>query len=475
MGGNLITDECGMSKEWFLNYGELAGKSHLSRKIPCQDRALCRQGNGVTVAVLSDGCGSSPISQYGSQVTTECLCKLFIEEFDAIHSAQILTSRKMIVDAIVLSLYGFIRSNGEIFSAYKAENIEKYNEFTQKRSEEEFFLDALNATALFAAEKEGEYIIGQIGDGVIGGVVRNRLKISMEEKKEGEINGTFYPANIYTLALKNPDWYGCAQFQLKKPKNTDVSAFILTSDGVDSFFDLRVPFQKKYTTGVDKLFRCTVEASSFEESKAILDEQFLPALVNGSRAMDDCSVAVIVRKDYFIGQDGYAVTMYEMPKEAAEQSPTEQSPAEQSPAEQSPAEQAPAEQSPAEQSPAEQSPADAKTTVSEGRTPECAQNVWYGEFGEEYLGLEQRIRERIGEEAEGVLEKLGKTEGEAAHKMEVMRMYASILDAIATFGCFDFDPTIHDERIFGEIYDMDAGISCKPADTAEGKYSIYRE
>lgn len=445
MGGNLITDECGMSKEWFLNYGELAGKSHLSRKIPCQDRALCRQGNGVTVAVLSDGCGSSPISQYGSQVTTECLCKLFIEEFDAIHSAQILTSRKMIVDAIVLSLYGFIRSNGEIFSAYKAENIEKYNEFTQKRSEEEFFLDALNATALFAAEKEGEYIIGQIGDGVIGGVVRNRLKIIMEEKKEGEINGTFYPANIYTLALKNPDWYGCAQFQLKKPKNTDVSAFILTSDGVDSFFDLRVPFQKKYTTGVDKLFRCTVEASSFEESKAILDEQFLPALVNGSRAMDDCSVAVIVRKDYFIGQDGYAVTMYERPKEAAEQSP------------------------------AEQSPADAKTTVSEGRTPECAQNVWYGEFGEEYLGLEQRIRERIGEEAEGVLEKLGKTEGEAAHKMEVMRMYASVLDAIATFGCFDFDPTIHDERIFGEIYDMDAGISCKPADTAEGKYSIYRE
>lgn len=450
MGGNLITDECGMSKEWFLNYGELAGKSHLSRKIPCQDRALCRQGNGVTVAVLSDGCGSSPISQYGSQVTTECLCKLFIEEFDAIHSAQILTSRKMIVDAIVLSLYGFIRSNGEIFSAYKAENIEKYNEFTQKRSEEEFFLDALNATALFAAEKEGEYIIGQIGDGVIGGVVRNRLKIIMEEKKEGEINGTFYPANIYTLALKNPDWYGCAQFQLKKPKNTDVSAFILTSDGVDSFFDLRVPFQKKYTTGVDKLFRCTVEASSFEESKAILDEQFLPALVNGSRAMDDCSVAVIVRKDYFIGQDGYAVTMYERPKEAAEQSL-------------------------AEQSPAEQSPADAKITVSEGRTPECAQNVWYGEFGEEYLGLEQRIRERIGEEAEGVLEKLGKTEGEAAHKMEVMRMYASILDAIATFGCFDFDPTIHDERIFGEIYDMDAGISCKPADTAEGKYSIYRE
>lgn len=450
MGGNLITDECGMSKEWFLNYGELAGKSHLSRKIPCQDRALCRQGNGVTVAVLSDGCGSSPISQYGSQVTTECLCKLFIEEFDAIHSAQILTSRKMIVDAIVLSLYGFIRSNGEIFSAYKAENIEKYNEFTQKRSEEEFFLDALNATALFAAEKEGEYIIGQIGDGVIGGVVRNRLKIIMEEKKEGEINGTFYPANIYTLALKNPDWYGCAQFQLKKPKNTDVSAFILTSDGVDSFFDLRVPFQKKYTTGVDKLFRCTVEASSFEESKAILDEQFLPALVNGSRAMDDCSVAVIVRKDYFIGQDGYAVTMYERPKEAAEQSP-------------------------AEQSPAEQSPVDAKTTVSEGRTPECAQNVWYGEFGEEYLGLEQRIRERIGEEAEGVLEKLGKTEGEAAHKMEVMRMYASVLDAIATFGCFDFDPTIHDERIFGEIYDMDAGISCKPADTAEGKYSIYRE
>ncbi len=297
---------------WFFNYGEMVGKSHLPKQIPCQDKALCACENGVSVAVVSDGCGSSDISQYGSDTTTKALCKLFTEKFDEVYDAEILDTRKIIVDAIVDGLKQFISENIEIFEEYKVTHADKYAEFTQKHTEEAFYLDCLNATALFVAEKDGKYMIGQIGDGVIGAVIGNKLKIIMEEKKEEEVNGTFYPTSLYAFAQKDPRWYGSSRFQLKKPRNAVVQAFILSTDGVDSFFDLRTPFQKKYTSGVDKLFRGTVEAESFEQGQKILTEGFLPALVEGSRSRDDCGVAVMVRGDYAI--DEYVVTQYERPK-----------------------------------------------------------------------------------------------------------------------------------------------------------------
>ena len=434
-----------MSNQWFFNYGEQAGKSHISRRIPCQDKALCRQENGVTVAAVSDGCGSSAISQYGSKVTAETLCDYFIENFDLIHGAEILESRKMIVDKIIASLLDFIGANEEIFRAYKAENLERYNDFVKKRSEEEFYLDSLNATALFAAVKDDKYIIGQIGDGVIGGVVRNQLKIIMEEKKEGEVNGTFYPANIYSLAQKNPDWYGCAQFQLKKPKNADVSAFILTTDGVDSFFDLRVPFQKKYTTGVDKLFQCTV-GSSFAEAKAVLDEQFLPALVNGSRALDDCGVAVLAREDYFISQDGYVITKYERYEE---KEPEEKEPEEKEPAE--------------------------RALPEEPEQPACAEEEEVGEDVREFQSLKERVFAFIGADAAIFMKNLEQISVSLSKKAEILRMYIAILEEISQQGFFVFDKSVHDEIVFGEIYRLDDRMTSQPTDLTAEKYNIYRE
>ncbi len=302
-----------MKKNWIYSYGELVGKSHAPRQIPCQDKALVRHENDVYVAVVSDGCGSSDISQYGSLVTTEAICNLFTSRFDELYEADILSTRKLIVNEITEELKKFIASNHEVFAEYKIAKKEKYEQFIEKRSEEEFDLDCLNATALFVAEKNGLYMLGAIGDGIIGAVIDNKLKIVMEEKKDGEVNGTIYPANIYNLAKNDERWYATSQFQLKKPRNANIQGFILMSDGVDGLIDQRVAFQKKFASGAGKLIKNTVKAPSFEEAQKALNEELLPRLVEFSKARDDCSVALLIHDDCEVDDHGYVVTYYEKP------------------------------------------------------------------------------------------------------------------------------------------------------------------
>ncbi|MFI3328919.1 MAG: protein phosphatase 2C domain-containing protein [bacterium] len=302
-----------MEKKWIYSYGELVGKSHAPRNVPCQDKALCREENDVYVAVVSDGCGSSDISQYGSSVTAEKLCDIFVNNFDELYNMEIFQTRKYIVDEIALALNKFIFQNPRIFADYKDKYKDKYERFITSRTENEFELDALNATALFVAVKDGKYMMGAIGDGIIGAVVDNKIKIVIEEKKTDEVNGTIYPGNIYTLAKEDERWYATTKFQFKKPQNANIQGFILMSDGVDGLIDQRVAFQKKFSAGVGKLIKNTIRSENFEDAQKSLNEELLPRLVEFSKARDDCSIALLINDDCEIDENGYVVTYYERP------------------------------------------------------------------------------------------------------------------------------------------------------------------
>lgn len=302
-------------------YGELVGKSHknekLKKDLPCQDRALCLQGNGVSAAVLSDGCGSSDISQYGSEITTNAVAHLLVDRFDELYQIDFATEqikfRKCIIDAVVESQIEFIKNNPEIFEAYKARNAEKYRAYCEKSSELSFYVQALNATLLFFAEKDGKYLMGQVGDGILGAVIDDKLKIVLEEKKEGEINGTFYPSNIYDYAQKDEKWYNSSAFQLKKPQNVNINAVILTSDGSDAFFKREGDnFHKRYA-GVKPLFSKILNAGSEEAANQILREEYLTRLVEASSAQDDCSVAILLKPSLDIESVEYVVKEYPRP------------------------------------------------------------------------------------------------------------------------------------------------------------------
>ena len=55
--------------KYLISYGELVGKIHVAKNIPCQDKVICLQRNQVSVAVLSDGCSSSEFSHFGAEIT----------------------------------------------------------------------------------------------------------------------------------------------------------------------------------------------------------------------------------------------------------------------------------------------------------------------------------------------------------------------------------------------------------------------
>ena len=278
-------------------YGAKEGKKHIEFNIPCQDSAYCVERNGAIAAVLSDGCGSEKLSQYGSKITATRFAEFLADNFnDLVKGFDLknkgnatLETRKVMVEAIVNAQLEFVRDNKELFYNTFPDEKEKYEN-------DENCLTQLYATLIFYAEKDDLAIYGQIGDGVLGLVDDVTLKITLEEKKTaGEENYTIYPWDIYRLSktheLKDK-WY--AQCRSRLINSKDVKGAILTSDGVDSCFDRREAFKKKYI-GVAKMFKSFKDAD--ERGKKELIDKYLGIFQQGSRHGDDVSFVALYTDD----------------------------------------------------------------------------------------------------------------------------------------------------------------------------------
>lgn len=300
--------------KYLKSYGELVGKSHVAKNIPCQDKAICLQRNQVSAAVLSDGCGSSEFSHFGAKITVTSISELLVEKFDELYMIDLnknqLNFRKTIVDTVIEAEIKFITENPERFNDYKDRNIKQYNEYVEHNTEDSFFLQSLNATLLFFAEKNGRYLMGRIGDGVIGVILDDKLKIVLEESKTSAKNETFYTNNIYDFAKNDENWYLHSAFEVRKPLNANINGVILTSDGVEAFFRPEGDnFHKRYRD-LNPLFSKIIEAITEEDSNKILYDEYLPWLVN-QYPFDDCSIAILISPDYQINE--FVVKEYPRP------------------------------------------------------------------------------------------------------------------------------------------------------------------
>ena len=293
---------------YLMAYGELVGRSH-GLKTPCQDKALCIQRDGVNVAALSDGCGSAPLSEYGSRLTVEAVANFLVNNFDQLitngfreDSHANLETRKALVKEIVDLELRMIKEDpemNEVFSRYKEEHLDQYNSYLSRHTEECYWLSLMHATIVFFAEKNGKAIFGQIGDGFLGLLASGNMRIFIEEEKiPGAKNATCYPDNIYEFALTRPEgdkWYFYRSFKMGTASSEHIEAVMLTSDGVDSFFDKSVRYQMKYAqNAVNGLFGRIIQAESFEGRQDIINNMYLPKLVAGSSTFDDCSIALLV-------------------------------------------------------------------------------------------------------------------------------------------------------------------------------------
>lgn len=219
-----------------INSGKTVGRSHLRDNTPCQDSVLSLQRDDVSVIALSDGCGSEPFSEAGSNITVSVLCSQLVSRFDDFFSMDEKMFRQEIVHAVIDEIKNYIAQNPDLIHQYNKKNPDHYTKFVKSfpncsQPEKAYQVSLFNATVQFVAEKGTRIIAGRLGDGIIGAVKNNALTILSSEDKIAGINqensnGTYYP----TTAVLLPAW---GQFEIIRQNNAaEYSMFFIVSDGV---------------------------------------------------------------------------------------------------------------------------------------------------------------------------------------------------------------------------------------------------
>jgi serine/threonine protein phosphatase PrpC len=180
--------------------GAVAGRKHIAVSKACEDSVFSEEKNDVTVAALSDGCGSSSKSGIGSKVITTFLCNMFLSSFNKLYKEPedsfrtfVIESIRRKMDEVAISEHGTVRD----------------------------FL----GTFLLMAHKNGRFILLHLGDGVITTLFKNgSFLISEENKGPQDPQSTVY--FTYPTASK-------IMF-VKRFKSNDVAGALMSSDGLSN-------------------------------------------------------------------------------------------------------------------------------------------------------------------------------------------------------------------------------------------------
>jgi len=247
---------------WVINHEFLIGQSHLKNDISCQDFVDSFQNDELNITVLSDGCGSSKHSDIGSKIVVKETIRLVSENFELIINQDPIESRKFILSHINRCLQ-------------------------EKADEMNVSVRELNATLLFVAVKSNEeLLLGHLGDGYIGSINESILSIKSMEKKDAEVNGTYYTTteNAYL------------QFDLRKGKSSDYSGFILMSDGPgDALVDSRIPFKKKFIDSVAGIMEHVGTNDSSKNNKML--KNYIKKVRDFIQTGDDCSISIMIKEN----------------------------------------------------------------------------------------------------------------------------------------------------------------------------------
>jgi len=232
------------------------GKGHIQTGIPCQDKALTLARNSVNIIALADGAGSAKLSHYGAEQAVICVAEHISDNFaNLIENNDGKQVKQQILRAVRYSLESLA-------------------------TERECNLSDLACTLLVVAVFEDNFLIIHIGDGVIGYLKNEELKIaSLPDKGEFANTTTFVTSDKALASMK-----------LIKGKIEDIAGFVIMSDGTEhSLYDKRT---KSLTEATISLMRsaCSLEAG-------VLEKQLFNTLdsVIAKKTQDDCSIALLAR------------------------------------------------------------------------------------------------------------------------------------------------------------------------------------
>jgi len=267
---------------WKIASSYIIGQGHISKNIPCQDRTFKlvekkflqkavkrkvfknRKGIKKTIKVidnqnsfyglsLADGAGSCKHSDIGAELITKNILFYIKINFDSLFRNE----------NISLTLINYIE-----------------NELKKRTTDNISFKD-LSSTLLFISIKDNKFIIGHIGDGVIG-MLDNKNNLKTISKPD---NGEFSNSTFFTTSVKYKE-----RLRILKGTLKSANGFILMSDGSeDSLYDKK----KEILSDTNKIIINWLDNNSEKEvEKALYNnlEQIISKQTN-----DDCSIGIMKR------------------------------------------------------------------------------------------------------------------------------------------------------------------------------------
>lgn len=234
------------------------GRSHIKSDIPCQDKTYSAFDNDTQVIALADGAGSAKLSHYGAETVTKFICSELTEKFNTYFSDNDGASVKQQL------IEGMLKSLSETANQLECE------------------IKELASTLLFVAIKNNQFIIAHIGDGVVGYLKNDEMKIASQPE-----NGEFVNTTVFTTSKD-----AIMTMKLIKGSLGEIQGFVLMSDGTET--SLYSKKERKLADVLKKIMQMST-IISVDKVQEQLEQSFENVIVNATT--DDCSIAMLVKRN----------------------------------------------------------------------------------------------------------------------------------------------------------------------------------
>ena len=265
---------------WKIASSYVIGQGHIAKNIPCQDRTfklidkkfikkeikrkLFKNRKAIKInrntldyknsfygLSLADGAGSCKHSDIGAELITKKILHYLKLNFDNLSKDE----------NIRLTLTSYIE-----------------NELKNRTSNNILFKD-LSSTLLFIAIKNNRFIIGHIGDGVIGMLdKKNNLKTISKPD-----NGEFSNSTFFTTSVKYQE-----RLRILKGTLNNAIGFILMSDGVEeSLYDKK----EESLSDTNKIIINWLKHNTEKDVEKALYNNLEQIL--SKQTSDDCSIGIM--------------------------------------------------------------------------------------------------------------------------------------------------------------------------------------
>lgn len=241
---------------WHFTECAIQGRGHLKNDVPCQDKTTVLKENNVYIIALADGAGSAKYSHFGAENIINTVAKSLSTNFDRYFLHEI-------ANYVITEIYN-----------------EYYENLCKLATSMNCTVKDLASTLLFVAVKDDRFILGHLGDGLIGYLKNNYLKIASLPNNGEFSNETYFSTSKDAIN----------HMKLAKGSVKDINGFVLMSDGTaDSFYNKR---EKKLADVLQKIMKLSILIPK-NKFDGILANNFRNSVLQAT--FDDCSIAIMAK------------------------------------------------------------------------------------------------------------------------------------------------------------------------------------